>query len=38
MTSRKIKLCFEVFKQLKNYELSYLPGATKHKDTGIYWN
>ena len=29
---------FEVFKQLKNHVLSYLAGATYHKDTGIYRN
>ena len=34
-TSLKIDFYFEVFKQLKNI-LSYLKGAAKHKDTGIY--
>ena len=32
----KYDFYFEVFKQLKNHILSYLTGATQHKDTGIY--
>ena len=36
MASPKIDFYFEVFKQLKNYVLSYLTGVTQHKDTGIY--
>ena len=35
MASPKIDFS-EVFKQLKNHVLSYLTGATQHKDTGIY--
>ena len=35
MASLKIDFYFEVFKQLKNHVLSYLTGATQHKDTGI---
>ena len=36
MASLKIDFYFEVFKQLKNHVLSYLTGATQHKDTRIY--
>ena len=36
MASLKIDFCFEVFKQLENHVLSYLTGATQHKDTRIY--
>ena len=36
MDSLKIDFYFEVFKQLKNHVLSYLTGATQHKDTRIY--
>ena len=36
MASPKIDYYFEAFKQLKNHILSYLTGATWHKDTGIY--
>ena len=36
MASPKIDFYFDVFKQLKNHVLSYLTGATWHKDTGIY--
>ena len=33
MASPKIDFYFELFKQLKNHVLSYLTGATEHKDT-----
>ena len=36
MASLKIDFYFEVFKQLKTCVFSYLTGAIKHKDTGIY--
>ena len=32
----KLISTFEVFKQLLNHVLSYLTGATLHKDTGVY--
>ena len=34
--SQKILLSRWLFEQLKNHILSYLTGATQHKDTGIY--
>ena len=33
MASPKVDFYFELFKQLKNHVLSYLTGATEHKDT-----
>ena len=33
--SPKIDFCFEVFKLLKNHVLSYLTGATWHKDRNL---
>ena len=33
--SPKIDFCFEVFKLLKNHVLSYLTGATQHKDRNL---
>ena len=33
MASLKIDFYFEVFKQLKNHDLSYLTGVIWHKDT-----
>ena len=38
VASPKNDFYFEVFKQLQNHILSYLTGATYHKDTRIYWN
>ena len=36
MASFKIDFYFEVLRQLENHILSYLAGATQHKDTEIY--